>query len=91
LDWDNEFDEMIHGTDRTGSILDEGSGAGLDPMDISDPASAYLLLSDDAQDEVTGTGKKRMKCCSCGHTRDGCQAYTVDREPQKQIGKIVSE
>jgi len=23
--------------------------------------------------------------------RHGCQAYTVDREPQKQIGKIVSE
>ena len=23
--------------------------------------------------------------------RHGCQAYTVDREPQKQIGEIVSE
>jgi len=23
--------------------------------------------------------------------RHGCQAYTVDREPQKQISKIVSD
>ncbi len=68
MDWDDEFDEMIHGGDRTGSILDEGSGAGLDPTDITNPASAYFLLSDDAQDEITGTHKKRMKCLSCGHT-----------------------
>lgn len=67
MDWDNEFDEMIHGTYRTGSILDEGSGAGLDPMDISNPARAYFLLSDDAQDEISGRSKKRMKCRSCGH------------------------
>jgi hypothetical protein len=71
LDWEDEFDEMIHGTDRAGPMPDEGSGSGLDPMDISDPASAYFLLSDDAQDEATGTGKKRMKCRSCGHRFTG--------------------
>jgi predicted Zn-ribbon and HTH transcriptional regulator len=71
MDWDEEFDEMIHGGDRTGSIMDEGSGVGLDSMDISDPASAYFLLSDDAQDEITGTGKKRMKCRSCGYRFTG--------------------
>lgn len=59
MDWDDEFHEMIHGGDRTGSMLDEGSGSGLDPMDISDPTSAYLLLSDDAQDEIIGTDKKK--------------------------------
>jgi len=40
---------------------------GLDPIDISDPASAHLFLSDDAQDGITGTGKKKMKCLSCGN------------------------
>jgi len=36
-------------------------------MDISDPASAYFLVSDDAQDEISGTGKKRVKCLAYGH------------------------
>ncbi|MBC8420778.1 MAG: hypothetical protein H8E10_19525 [Desulfobacterales bacterium] len=44
---------------------------GLDPMDITDPASAYLFLSDDAQDEITGSGKTRMKCRSCGYRFSG--------------------
>jgi hypothetical protein len=44
-----------------GSMLHEGSGSGLDPMDISDPASAYFLLSDDAQNKITGTDKEKMK------------------------------
>jgi len=61
MDWDDELERMIHGPERAGR-----SGSGLDPMDISDPASTYLLLSDDAQDEITGTGKKRIKCRSCG-------------------------
>jgi len=61
MDWDDELDGMIHGVNST------GSGSALDPMDISDPASAYFLLSDDAQDEITGTGKRKMKCRSCGH------------------------
>jgi len=59
--WDDELDEMIHGA------VGAGSGSGIDPMDISDPASAYFLLSDDAQDEITGTGKKKMKCRGCDH------------------------
>ena len=65
MDWDDELERMIHGADSA------GSGSGLDPMDISDPASAYFLLSDDAQDEITGTDKKRMKCRSCGHRFTG--------------------
>jgi len=71
MDWDDEFDEMIHGGDRTGSILDEDSGAGLDPLDIANPSSAYLFLSDDAQDEITGSDKRRMKCLTCGHRFTG--------------------
>jgi predicted Zn-ribbon and HTH transcriptional regulator len=71
MDWDDEFDGMTYGTDSAGSTLDEGSGSGLDPMAISDPASAYFLLSDDAQEEITETRKKRMKCRSCGHRFTG--------------------
>jgi len=44
---------------------------GLDPRDIANPASAYFFLSDDAQVEISGTGKKRMKCLSCGHLFTG--------------------
>ena len=36
-------------------------------MDIANPVSAYFFLSDDAQDQVSGSGKKRMKCLFCGH------------------------
>jgi|GEM_PF-908875 len=71
MDWDDELDEMIQGADSTSSMLHEGSGSGLDPTDISDPASAYFLLSDDAQDEITGTDKKKMKCRVCGHRFTG--------------------
>jgi predicted Zn-ribbon and HTH transcriptional regulator len=48
-------------------MLGEGSGPGLNPRDIRDPASAYLLLSDDAQDEISSARTKRMKCRSCSH------------------------
>jgi len=65
MDWDDKLDEMMHGPDSA------GSGSGLDPMDISDPASAYFLLSDDAQDEITGIDKKKMKCRSCGQRFTG--------------------
>jgi predicted Zn-ribbon and HTH transcriptional regulator len=66
MDWDDDLDEMMHGADSA------GSGSGLDPMDISNPARAYFLLSDDAQDKITETDKKRMKCRACG------QGFTVE-------------
>ena len=75
MDWDDEYDnghdDMAHGEHREGTMQDEGSVGGLDPMDISNPASAYFLLSDDAQDEITGSDKKRMKCRPCGHRFTG--------------------
>jgi len=36
-------------------------------MDITSPASAYLFLSDDAMNGITGSDKKRIKCLSCGY------------------------
>lgn len=67
MDWDNEYDNMDYISHREESIPDKSTEGGLDPMDISDPVSAYLFLSEDAQDEISGRGKKRMKWLSCGH------------------------
>jgi len=71
MDWDDElnsgYDGMAHGANHVSGTPAEASLDGLDPTDISDLASVYLLLSDDAQDEISGAGKKKMKCRSCGH------------------------
>ena len=44
-----------------------GSEGGIDPLDISNPASAYFFLSDEAQNEISGGKRNNMKCRSCGH------------------------
>jgi len=38
---------------------DKSAEGGFDPMDIANPVSAYFFLSDDAQNEIAGTDKKR--------------------------------
>jgi predicted Zn-ribbon and HTH transcriptional regulator len=79
MNYDDELDEMMHGTDQAGSMMDQAAEGHLYPMGITDPTSAYFFLSDDAQDEIAGSDKKRMKCRSCGHrfTRE-----TYDRCPK---------
>jgi len=83
MDWDDEFDgefdEMPRGAHRDNPMTGEDSVGRLDPMDITNPASAYFLLSDDAQDEIAGTDKKKMKCRFCGNRFVG-QIY--DRRPE---------
>lgn len=71
---DDEYDDIQEYEDHDhladgGEVEDviRSTKAGLDPLDFSDPESAYLFLSDDAQDEIEGTGTKRLKCRSCGH------------------------
>jgi len=76
MDWDDDefnapYEEMGHGGTSSVAMPDEASLGGLDPMDISDPASPYFLLSDDAQDEITGSDKRRMKCLTCGYRFTG--------------------
>jgi hypothetical protein len=72
MDWDDEFDneyvEMAYDPHRDSAMSGIDPVGGHDPMDITDPASAYFFLSDDAQNEITGSDKKKMKCLSCGHT-----------------------
>ena len=58
MDWDDELGGMIHGADSAGSMVEDVPEPRLDPMAITDPTSAYFLLSDDAQDEITGTKRK---------------------------------
>ena len=67
MDWDDEYDNMDYSSRREEFTPDRSTESGIDPMDIADPASAYFFLSDDAQDEITGTGKTKMNCLSCGH------------------------
>jgi len=71
MDWDDEFDndfrEIANDAHRDSSMSGIDPVGGLDPADISNPASAYLFLSDDAQDEIAGSDKKKMKCRVCGH------------------------
>ena len=75
IDWDDEFDNTHDGITRDlhrdSAMPGEDPLGTLDPTDIGDPASAYFLLSDDAQDEITGTDKKRMKCRACGQRFTG--------------------
>ena len=62
MDWDEEFDngydELNNSSQQQGIIQDDGANEGFDPMDITNPASAYLFLSDDAQDEIRGREKE---------------------------------
>jgi hypothetical protein len=44
---------------------------GLDPMGIANPVSARFFQSDGAQDEISGTNRKKMKCRSCGQIFTG--------------------
>ena len=67
MDWDDEYDNMEVASHRDESMSETGSERRTHPLDIANPASAYFFLSDDAQDEISGRGKKRMKCRSCGH------------------------
>ncbi len=71
MDWDDEFDngydEIGNSSQQHGIIQDQETNSGLDPVNITNPSSAYFFLSDDAQDEISGKDKKKMKCQSCGH------------------------
>ena len=70
MDWDDEYD--FDPGETNGGLNDPSSGPeslgnGFQATDFTHPASAYFLLSDDAQDEISGHSSKRMKCRSCGH------------------------
>ena len=77
---------MDYVSHRDSSIPDKDAGGRHDPLDIADPVSAYFFLSDDAQDEISRSGKKRMKCLSCGHRfmgkiYDSCpECFSLDIE-----------
>jgi hypothetical protein len=78
MSWDDEFDEEYddaleyedsdYNPSESGDMTDEDeAGNGFDPADITDPASAFFLLSDDTQDEISNTDKTKMRCLACGH------------------------
>ncbi|MFH1953211.1 MAG: hypothetical protein ABIL06_16530 [Pseudomonadota bacterium] len=59
MNWDDEYDSgydnMDHNSHREESIPGKSIEVGLDPMDITNPVSAYFFLSDNAQDEICGS------------------------------------
>jgi len=64
---------------------------GLDPKGMVNSVNAYFFLSDGAQDEISGSDGKKMKCLSCGHRFKG-EATTVAqsfsaRRPTKLLMK----
>ena len=77
MNYDDEFDEEYNDSledevsdydfSESHEILKEkDSERDFDPLDITNPVSAYFFLSDDVQDELQATGKQMMKCLSCG-------------------------
>jgi len=42
-----------------------------DPLNFRDPTSAYLFLSDDAQDELGNSQNRKLRCLLCGHEFKG--------------------
>ena len=67
--FDDEYDDAMayDDSDFTHKIEGDERSSRVDPLDITDPKSAYFFLSDDAQEEIEATGKRRMRCVSCGH------------------------
>jgi len=97
MDFDGEYDEEfddpsedldseLKSHENKDPDADDIANNSSDPLNISDPKSAYFLLSDDAQDEINGEDKSRMKCLSCGHKfigeiYDDCpECYSTDTE-----------
>ncbi len=75
MDWDDEYseeyddamayDDTDYASHRNESMPDNGGAeGGLDSTDIADPVSAYFFLSEDVQDEFSGSDKKKIKCLS---------------------------
>ena len=65
MDWDDSYDEEwddASGYEDGNNHMDgigasggaDSSNDALNPTDIRNPASAYLFLSDEAQDEISG-------------------------------------
>ena len=58
MDWDDEFDsgydEVDNSSQQQGFMEEQGTDGNFDPLDITNPASAYSFLSDDAQDKIIG-------------------------------------
>jgi hypothetical protein len=78
MSWDDQFDEEYddaleyedsgYNHPESGDMTDKNeAGDGINPMDINNPVSALFFLSDDAQDELQGSEKTKMRCLTCGH------------------------
>lgn len=82
MDFDDFFDEQydyeiegqdIHSVDSeyNSSKISDESENGLHPLNFHDPLSAFLFLSDDVQDELENTEKRKRECLACEHKFTG--------------------
>lgn len=72
MDFDDDVHEEAAGDEESAIVSDTTRFDISDPLDVSDSRSAYLFLSDDAQDELQRDGNRcRMKCLNCGKTFKG--------------------
>lgn len=71
-EYDDEYDDFSYDSRESENIVREGGSKNdFDPLDITDPRSAYFFLSDDVQDDLDGSDKPLMRCLSCGHKFKG--------------------
>ena len=68
-DFFNEYDSDPLGSSSGYDLSNDHSSVerNLDPLNFRDPVNAYFFLSDDVQDELANSQKRKMKCLSCKH------------------------
>ena len=95
MDYDDDFsNEYDSDPVVSGSGFDLSNDQGrvernLDPLNWRDPVNSYLFLSDDAQDELGNSQKRKLKCLLCGHEfmgRKGDQCPECYSTGVSQIG-----
>jgi len=68
-DFFNDYDsDPVRSSSDYDLSNDQGEvGKGLDPLNLDNPGSAFMFLSDDAQDELENPKNRKLKCLLCGH------------------------
>ena len=68
-DFANNYDSDPTGPSSGYDLSNDQGGVekNLDPLNFRKPISAYFFLSDDAQDELGNSQKRKLKCLLCGH------------------------
>ena len=90
-DFFDQFDSDPVGSSSDYDLFNDQGGVekGLDPLNFRDPMNAYFFLSDDVQDEIGRSQKRKMKCLSCGHEFFGQIGDYCPRCYGTQLSEII--